>query len=258
MIQSIRSRTNHSVRRICSVLDLPRSSYHHASSPTPTQVEDTEIGNHIKQIFKTHNSCYGYRRIASELSDRGIACSHTRVRRLMKRQELKALQPRSFVPKTSDGRANRPSLNLIEQQGLPKAPNQVFAGDITHIPIKNGWAYLAVVLDLYTRRIVGWDLSERMPAQLVVSALKQAVGTTPKVAGRIFHSDRGSQYGSRLFRNYLVSSKMRQSMSARANPYDNAWTESVIGTIKRELVRRGRFHSIEHAMRRLFTYIEGY
>jgi len=258
MIQSIRSRTNYSVRRICSVLGLPRSSYHYASSPTPTQIKDAEIGSHIKQIFETHSSCYGYRRIASELVDRGIYCSHAKVRRLMKRHELKALQPRSFVPRTSDGRADRPSINLIKLQGLPDAPNQAFAGDITHIPTKNGWVYLAVVLDLYTRRIVGWDLSNRMPAELVLRALKQAVGNTPKTVGRIFHSDRGSQYGSKLFRNYLAGSKMLQSMSARANPYDNAWSESVIGTIKRELVRRGSFESIEHARKKLFTYIEGY
>ena len=124
--------------------------------------------------------------------------------------------------------------------------------------MKHGWLYLAVVIDLYTRRLVGWSLAKNMRATLVVDALKKALDSCPKVEGRFFHSDRGSQYASNLFRSLLAAESMCQSMSARANPYDNAWTKSVIGTIKRELIGDGLFESEDDANLAIFEYIDGY
>lgn len=258
MITTIHHDTGHGIRSICKVLEVPRSSYYHAAEPTSRQSADEHIGAAVKRIFKRHKRRYGYRRIGSDLSEEGITCSPARVRRLMAERGLKAIQPKSFVPKTSDGRADKPCANLLLDQPPPDQPDQVWAGDITHIPTTRGWLYLAIVIDLHTRRIVGWALANHMRAQLTVDALAQATASRPKTPGRIFHSDRGSQYGSGVFRSALNTAKMRQSMSARANPYHNAWSESVIGTLKKEMLQGGTFIDEGDARTEIFAYIEGY
>jgi putative transposase len=258
MISTVKDKTGSGIRKICDVLDVPRSSFYYVAQMTPTQVSDRELGDLIEEIFRTHRSRYGYRRIASELTARGEVCAPARIRRIMRERNLKAIQPKRYRPQTSDGRADKPSDNLIAKEGLPTAPDQTWAGDITHIRTSRGWLYLAVVIDLFTRRIVGWALADNMRATLVVSALNNALDSRPKISNRIFHSDRGSQYGSRLFRSLLIAERMRQSMSAKANPYDNAWSESVIGTIKRELIGDGCFEDEADAKAAIFEYIDGY
>ena len=258
MIETISSETGGSIRKVCATLGVPRSSYYQAALPTATQIGDQEIGDQIEKIFREHRSRYGYRRIYQELKDRDIQCCPDRVRRLLKERGLHALQPKSYVPKTSDGRADKPSENLIDGKPMPERPNQVFAGDITHIPTANGWLYLAVVIDLCSRKVVGWALADNMKADLVIKALVAAIASSPNALGRIFHSDRGSQYGSKLFRNLLADAQMLQSMSARANPYHNAWTESMIGTLKAEMLQQGTFASEEDARTELFAYLDGY
>ena len=175
----------------------------------------------------------------------------------MAQRALRAIQPKNFVPKTSDGRADKPSPNLLSDQPLPAVPNHAWAGDITFIPTSSGWLYLAVVIDLCSRRIVGWSLADHLRSDLVLDALHQALETRP-ARHAIFHSDRGSQYGSAPFRQALAKAGLRQSMSARANPYDNAWTESCIGTIKREMLQDGCFENAGDARTEIFEYIEGY
>lgn len=258
MIAGIQEKTGYSIRRICSTLELPRSSYYHAASPTARELDDRELGDQIEEIFWEHRRRYGYRRIHQELLDRGARCCPDRVRRLMKERSLRAIQPKTFVPKTSDGRADKPSENLLAGRALPERPNQVFAGDITHIRTENGWLYLAVIIDLCSRKILGWALADHMRAELVTDALLQALQSRAKVPGRIFHSDRGSQYGSKTFRALLEKAGMRQSMSARANPYQNAWTESMIGTLKAEMVRSQAFQDEQEARTELFDYLDSY
>jgi putative transposase len=258
MIGDIHRATGHGIRRICATLGLPRSSYYHAAVPTPTELSDRQTGDLIEAIFTHHRRRYGYRRIWHELSAQGHTCAPERVRRIMAQRGLKALQPKTYVPKTSDGRADKPSANLLLDQALPSRPNQVWAGDITFIPTTTGWLYLAVVIDLCSRRIVGWSLASHMRAQLVTDALEQALGSRRISSGLIFHSDRGSQYGSAAYRQVLAKAGMRQSMSARANPYHNAWTESFMGTLKTEMLGDGRFSSEEDARTEIFDYIEAY
>ena len=258
MIRSIETKTGAPIREICRVLGLPRSSFYSAATETPTAVSDRHLTPIINEIFKRHRRRYGYRRIASEPGGLGITCAPARVRRLMAANGLIALQPKSYKPKTSDGRADAPSPNLIAGEPLPTSPCRAWAGDITYIPIEGGWVYLAVVIDLCTRQIVGWSLADNMRAGLVTGALEKALETRHVQPGFIFHSDRGSQYGSRMFREQLASYSARQSMSGRANPYDNAWTESVIGTIKHELVQDGCFEDIGDARTAIFDYIDGY
>ena len=258
MIQSIHQQTGHGIRPICQVLGVPRSSYYHASEPTPCQSADVIIGLEIESIFKRHRRRYGYRRIHSDLADQGIICAAARVRRIMEERGLHAIQPKTYVPKTSDGRADKPSPNLLLGKPIPEQPNKVWAGDITYIPTADGWRYLAVIIDLHSRRIVGWALADHMRAELVTDALKQALGTRPIAPGLIFHSDRGSQYGSRAHRQILQKADILQSMSARANPYHNAWTESFMGTLKNEMLQGGSFTTEADARLEIFDFIESY
>ena len=257
MIQSLAQQTGGSIRKVCAVLGEPRSSFYQAAAPTSRQLAEVQIGELIQTVFMRHRRRYGYRRLAKELDDHGVVCAPARIRRIMAQRGLRALQPKTFLPRTSDGRADKPSPNLLSQQPLPTAPNQVWAGDITYIPTSTGWLYLAIVIDLYSRRIVGWSLANHLRAELVVAALAQALQTRP-VRGTIFHSDRGSQYGSTSFRLALAAAGLRQSMSARANPYDNAWTESFIGTLKLEMLQGGVFQDATDARTELFDYIDGY
>lgn len=258
MIDAIRQATGHHVRRICHVLQVPRSSYYHAASPTASELSDLHTGSRIEAIFKRHRRRYGYRRIWKELADTGITCAPARVRHLMAQRRLRAIQPKTYTPRTSDGRADKPSPNLLVGQPLPDRPDRVWAGDITFIPTASGWLYLAVVIDLCTRRIVGWSLAPHMRAGLVADALKQALHTRRPKPGLVFHSDRGSQYGSGDYRRLLDRAGAVQSMSARANPYHNAWTESFMGTLKGEMLQDGCFADEQDARTEIFDYIEGY
>jgi len=259
MIEEIKAKTNSSVRLVCETLQLPRSSYYHAAEPTRTSLDDQALGDLIEEIFKRHRRRYGHRRIWEELRDEGKVCALARIRRIMQERGLKAIQPKSFAPTTSDGRADKPSPNLLAEKGLPSAPDQAWAGDITYIPSSNGWLYLAVVIDLFSRRVIGWCLADHMRSSLVTSALNQAISN--RRSGTVetyFHSDRGSQYGSKGYRTTLSNAGLGQSMSARANPYHNAWTESFIGTLKNEMLQSGCFDSENDARTELFEYIEGY
>ena len=258
MIDDIRKSTGHGIRPICDVLGVPRSSYYHAAQLTPTQQSDQHIGELIEVIFKRHRRRYGHRRIWRELADRDVVCAPDRVRRIMRERGLKAIQPKTYVPRTSDGRADKPSPNLLVGQPLPDKPDQVWAGDITYIPTSAGWLYLAVVIDLCSRKIIGWSLANHLRAELAVDALRQAIGSRSTTQKPIFHSDRGSQYGSAAFREILRQSGIRQSMSARANPYHNAWTESFMGTLKAEMLDGGSFINARDARTELFAYIESY
>lgn len=258
MIHIIAQSTGHSVRRICESLQVPRSSYYHAAALTESQRSDAQMSQAISTVFHHHRRRYGYRRIWKQLATEGITCAPDRVRRLMQEQGLIAIQPKTYVPQTSDGRADLPSPNLLLNQPLPSQLNEVWAGDITFIPCGQKWLYLAVVIDLCSRRIVGWALADHLRSDLVVEAMKQAIASRRHTTDLIFHSDRGSQYGSRAFRNVLRLAGMRQSMSARANPYHNAWTESFMGTLKAEMLQNGCFINVIDARAEIFAFIDGY
>ena len=258
MIQRLAQGTGCGVRQICATLGVPRSSYYHAAQPTVTQRCDQELGALIEAIFKRHRRRYGYRRIAQELADQAVVCAPQRIRRIMSQRHLRALQPKSYQPKTSDGRADRPSANLLIDQPAPQKPDQVWAGDLTFIPTSQGWLYLAVVIDLCSRKIVGWSLADHMRTELVADALKQALHARRPAPDLIFHRDRGSQYGSSAYRQLLHQAHIQQSMSARANPYHNAWTESFIGTLKTEMLQDGCFMDQNDARTEIFAFIEGY
>jgi putative transposase len=259
MIMKIQQTTGASIRKVCQVLDLPRSSFYRAAKPSIRERFDEQIADQIGVIFKEHRSRYGHRRIWRHLADEGTTCSPRRIRRIMKESGLRAIQPKSFIPKTSDGKAAKPSPNLLTNRPLPSLPSQVWTADITHVPTSKGWLYLAVVMDLCSRKILGWKLANHMRSQLVIEAFDQAIASTSRRGtAPIFHSDRGSQYGSHAFRAVLKNAGFSQSMSARSNPYDNAWTESFFATLKREMLQNGIFEGLEDANIEIFDYIHGY
>jgi putative transposase len=191
----------------------------------------------ICDIFRQHKRRYGARRIAVELQAQGRPCGVDRVAKLLKIQGLRAIQPQSYRPKTTDSRHGLGySPNLLQRSAPPTQLNRVWVADITYLPLKEtAFAYLALVLDLCSRRVVGRNLAEQMTDTLVLEALQHAIRMRQPPPGLIHHSDRGGQYASHAYRAVLRRAEMRQSMSRAANCYDNAFMESCFGTIKTEL-----------------------
>lgn len=222
----------------------------------PVSAEEAEAERRVKECFYENRRRYGSRRIALELE-----MGRFLVRRLMREQGLMAIQPRSFVPKTTDSNHNglaSPDL-LKEKENQPVQWGEVVVGDITYVAlINNGWAYLATFQDKLTRRIVGWAIAEHMRAELVIEALQMALRRGLIKRNAIVHTDRGSQYVSDDYRKLLAKHDIRQSMSAKGNCYDNAQAESFFSRFKTELVEGGIFNSLEEARSETFTYIEGY
>ena len=219
---------------------------------------DVAFAERVKDIYWIHKRRYGSRRISAELNAAGIKAGRYRVRRAMREQGLRAIQPRSFVPRTtvSDNRRSCPNL-LIEAK--PTQPRAVLVGDITYLPLINGkWCYLASWQDRVSRRVAGWKVSDRMTDDLVIDALDKALMRGLVATDAIIHSDRGSQYSSGSFRKLLTKHGLRQSMSGRGNCYDNAQAESFWARLKTELLENGAFRNVEEARSETFSYIEGY
>lgn len=258
MILQIQKQTGASVRRICQALGAPRSGFYAAATPSGREGSDRRLGDLIEAIFGRHRARYGHRRIGREMAGGGTVCAPCRVRRIMRQRGLRAIQPKNFAPKTSDGKASAPSRNLLAGRPRPSGINQVWTSDITFIPTASGWLYLAVVMDLFSRRIIGWKLADHMRSDMVLQAFESALRSRRRTEGTIFHSDRGSQFASATFRSALRGAGFLQSMSARSNPYDNAWTESLVGTLKREMLQDGSFQTFQDANTEIFEYIDGY
>ena len=221
----------------------------------------TEVAEKVKEVFYLHRRRYGARRISAELKAEGVMVGRKLAATLMKRQNLTAIRPKRFVPKTTDshhGFGYSPNL-LKDTATTPSKKGAVLVGDITYLPLQNGrFCYLATFQDKMTRRIVGWQVSSNMTAQLVIDAFNRA--RKRGLIGRraIIHTDRGSQYASVEYRRLLYINGFRQSMSAKDNCYDNAQAESFFSRFKAELLENGKFESVEGARSEIFSYIEGY
>lgn len=218
------------------------------------------LANLVKDCYFEHRRRYGSRRIRADLQRSGVKIGRFQIRRLMREQGLKAIQPKSFQPRTTDSRGVKASPNLLTGVKIEEcAASKIIIGDITYLPLRNGkFGYLAVWQDKVTRRIIGWSLSDAMTAELVVSALQKAIEKGLVKAGAIIHSDRGSQYAANSFRELLRTNGFRQSMSGRGNCYDNAQAESFFSRFKAELLEGGVFEDLEQARLEVFSYIEGY
>ena len=223
--------------------------------------EKDMIEEKIKEVFRRHSRRYGSRRICFELCDEGIEIGRHRIRRIMREQGLKAIQPRSFVPRTTNSRHGlgySPNL-LLEMRLPPDAPLKVIVGDITYLPLQNGgWCYLATWTDLFSRRMLGWAIREDMTEDLIIEAFLMLLRRVKLPVGCIIHSDRGGQYASKSFRGLLKLHKCRQSMSRAGETYDNAFAESLFSRYKAELLEGSAFADVEEARMETGEYIDGY
>jgi transposase InsO family protein len=247
---------------MCKVLSVSRSCYYvyRKGDDTLESSRKQQIDDQVVDTFNLHKQRYGTRRLIPELEDRGLKIGTVKVRRIMLKYGLKAIQPKSFVPRTTDSRhPYMISPNLLKNQAFPVRMNQVWVGDITFIPLKGGgWGYLAVWMDLFSRKVMGWQLLNNMKEGLVIEAFTKAWNNRKATKGLIVHSDRGGQYAGNIFRKLLTSHELLQSMSGVDNPYDNAFMESYFSRFKAELLQGGAFEGLENARKEIFEYIEMY
>ena len=244
---------------MCRVLAVSRSGYYAwRKRPTsPRKMADRALSQQIKQIHHQSRQTYGSPRIQAELAENGVNCGHKRIARLMRDEELFAKQSRKFKMSTTDSSHPYPTApNLLDQDFTANRPNEKWLGDITYIPTAEGWLYLAVILDLYSRRIVGWAMRDSLERQLVIAALQMAIQMRQPPPGLLHHSDRGSQYASDDYQALLTQHQMCCSMSRKGNCYDNAPTESFFGTLKTELVHHCQYQTKAEAQTDIFEYIE--
>ena len=250
-----------STASVCDVLEVCRSSYYAWRDGAPSRREHQEavLTPLVRAVFWKHRRRYGARRIAAELADRGEVCSPRRVGKILKNQGLRAIQPKSFVPKTTDSRHRLGySPNLILDAPEPCGVNQLWVGDITYVPLRGGaFCYLATLMDRYSRDIAGWELAETMTDELTLAALHRAIRDRQPPAMLVHHTDRGGQYASVRYRAVLRRAGIRQSMSRAANCYDNAFMESCFGTLKTEL-EMTEYEDHRAARREIAEYIDYY
>jgi len=255
-------RKEHSLQLICEVMQISRSSFYEWNNKSTYQIKakNTIMEQKVVAVFKAHKRRYGVRRIVAELRHQNVQASPYMVRKHLAGNGLKAIQPRSFVPKTTDSRHPYTiSPNLFKELAFPEAINQAWVGDITYIPMVAGtFRYLSVWMDICSRKIVGWDLQDHMRESLVSASLSKALRTRKISPGLMIHSDRGGQYAGNKFRKILEGRTLTQSMSDADNPYDNAHMESFFSRFKAELLEGGAFLNAEDSQREIFEFIEMY
>ncbi len=255
-------RDQHPVEQVCKVLQISRSSFYDWGKKKTYQPKPKSIvmEHKVITVFKEHKRRYGARRIVAELGHQKIQVSRYEVRKHLSTNGLKAIQPRSFVPKTTNSRHPYPiSPNLLRDTEFPKLINRVWVGDITYIPIREGrFCYLSIWMDLCSRKIVGWDLQDHMRESLVIASLNKALRSRKTSTALMIHSDRGGQYAGTKFRKILQDRELSQSMSDADNPYDNAHMESFFSRFKAELMEAGAFKDVESSRREIFEFIEMY
>ncbi len=248
------------VTLMCGVLNVSRSGYYDwaARGQSPPEHSNHQLDRRIREIFTEHRQRYGAPRITKTLHHEGRKCSEHRVARRMQALGLKAIQAKKFKATTNSKHSNPVAPDLLEQDFRAEAPNQKWTSDITYVWTHEGWLYLAVVMDLYSRAIVGWSMNQRMTQQLVCDALSMALFRRGFPKGTILHSDRGSQYCSTRYQQLIANSQLRCSMGRRATCYDNAVTESFFHTLKVELIHRVPYPTRQTAKISIFEYIETY
>ena len=247
---------------LCEALGASRSAYYAWRRDGRLGVRRREEGRlrpRVRSIFREHRRRYGARRIAAELAARGAPVGRRRAGRLMEQMGLLALQPKSYRPRTTDSRHGCPySPNLLIDAPPPDGINQVWVADITYVPLSGGeFLYLALLMDRFSRRIVGWDLQDHLRETLVLAALRGAIRRRRPGPGLIHHSDRGGQYAGAEYRGVLARARMPQSMSRPENVYDNAFMESCFGTLKTELEMKP-YESGQIARKEIPAYIRYY
>lgn len=253
-------RTQWTVYVMCRVLEVSRSGYYawrKRSARMGTTDRHESLVEAIRAVHKQpHKDNYGSPRMTKELQAQGLVCCENTVAKVMKQAGIQAYRRRHRVRTTDSNHRLPVAENLLDRDFMPSQPNVAWVGDITYVATRDGWLYLALVVDLYSRRIVGWSMDVRMTSRLVVDALAMAVSRREVTAGLIMHTDRGSQYCSEHHQRELAQKGLVSSMSRRANCWDNAVAESTFGRMKVELVHRCEYATGDEAKASLFEYVE--
>ena len=253
-------RAGASVETACTALGVSVSGFYawKTRPASARQSDDMVMLAHIRSEFSSSNETYGSPRMLAELKESGLAIGRHRVARLMSENGMKARQKTRFKRTTDSDHGVPVANNILDQNFTAEAPDQKWGVDISYIWTAEGWLYLAIVLDLFSRKIVGWHLNDRMKRGLAMEALRRAIVLRRPSAGLVHHSDRGSQYCSDDYRRLLRDHGLVASMSGRGNCYDNAMVESVFKTLKSELVWRTSFSTRDQAAKAIGQYIEGF
>ncbi len=246
-----------SIERMCQLAQVSRGGFYRSLPAERSQEEDLEMRSLIQQIVLEHRRRYGYRRVTKELKDRGILVNHKRVSRIMREDNLLAVQPKRFVATTNSDHKLEVYLNLARRMKLTGL-DQLWVADITYIRLHAEFVYLAVILDNFSRKVVGWNLDRTLSSRLAIEALQRAIDSRQPPPGLVHHSDRGIQYACAEYVTILKQHEMISSMSRPANPYDNASCESFIKTLKREEIYANEYENLEHLRDRLQDFIERY
>lgn len=244
---------------MCRMLDVSRSGFYAwlGRDEAPRDREDNRLVPLIRAIYDDHRFVYGAPRIHKALQRSGETCSRKRVARIMRRMGIRSKATRRFRIRTTNSKHDHPiAPDLLQRNFSATAPNRAWVSDITYIGTEEGWLYLAVIMDLFSRRIVGWSMGSTMEVSLVAAALTMAVGSRRPTPGCIFHSDRGSQYACAEFRGALKSAGLVASMSRRGDCYDNAAAESLHHSLKTECVLLQDYKTRDEARASVFDYIE--
>jgi transposase InsO family protein len=243
---------------LCKALGVSPQSYYASRNRAPSNHAkvDKRLGNVIEVLFYEYKRRYGAKRIHQELKDNGLHHGRKRVSRLMKERELEAKGKKRFRVTTDSKHQYPVAPNVLERNFLPVAPNQVWAGDITYLWTTEGWMYLAVFIDLFSRKVVGWATSKRLTSSFVLLAFERALARRKPPDGLLVHTDRGSQYASELFRKMLLSGNCSLSMSRKGNCWDNAVVESFFARFKVEAIHGEKFQTRKELEFEVFDYIE--
>jgi len=253
----------HATRLLCETFEVSASGYYgwlkRRVQPGRRALEDQLLARDINQLYEKSRKTYGSPRIQMELRTQGRRHGRNRISRIMRQEDLCGRQKTRYWVLTTESDHDQPiAPNRLAQAAKPSGPNQIWVADITYIKTQTQWLYLAAILDLYSRRIVGWAMSDRIDTALVLSALKMALVHRKPPANLLFHSDRGIQYASTEYRHALEQAGLLASMSRKGNCYDNAAMESFWSTLKLELVYRRQFSDPAHARGQIFDYIEAF
>jgi putative transposase len=248
------------IRRSCALLDVSESGFYawQTRKPSQRQRDDMVLLAHVRSQFFTSHETYGSPRMTVELKEAGVAIGRHRVARLMRENGLKAFQKRRFKRTTDSAHGGLIAPNMLDQDFETTGPNQKWGVDISYIWTAEGWLYLAIVLDFFSRRIIGWSVSDRLKKDLALSALERAIAIRQPPEEVIHHSDRGSQYCSDKYQNLLKKHGFIISMSGKGNCYDNAMVETVFRTIKSELIWRTIYKTRSQAITDIEAYIDGF
>jgi putative transposase len=245
------------IERMCELARASRAGFYRSLKEQVPGEEEMEVRAAVQQIALEHRRRYGYRRISAELRRRGMQVNHKRVLRVMRKDNLLALRRRRFVVTTNSNHKLEVYLNLARRMKL-SAKDQLWVADLTYIRLKNEFVYLAVILDAFSRKVVGWALSRKLKNRLTLVALERAIAQRRPPAGLVHHSDRGFQYASAVYVTMLQKHQIIPSMSRPANPYDNASCESFMKTLKREEIYAHKYAGLEHLRTNIEEFIEQY